>query len=358
MLKKILLALLAALLLTGAAIALFGERLMLDAMQRLVSKNLSGAAFAEFPDGLNVVLCGSGSPMPDLTRAGPCVAVIAGAQVLVVDVGSGAARNLAPSGIPLGRIEGILLTHFHSDHIDGLGELMMQRWAGGGRDTPTPVYGPQGVEQVVEGFNRAYSADFGYRVAHHGAQIVKPSGAGGVAMPFELPAAGVSPVVYERDGLKVTAFAVEHPPIVPAVGYRFDYKDRSVVISGDTRKSDNLTQFARGTDLLVHEALSPELVSVMTAGAREAGAPVLEQITRDILDYHTSPVEAAQVAQAAGARHLLYYHIVPQLPLRPLERIFLRGVSDAYDGGVTVGRDRSWISLPAGSDEIRIGRRG
>ena len=334
-----------------------GDTLVLKYMQKQVVKNLSGERFAEFPDGVNIVLCGAGSPIPDSTRAGPCVAVIAGQQIVVVDAGSGSVRNLPLSGIPVGKVAAVFLTHFHSDHIDGLGDLMMQRWGNAAHTTPLPVYGPPGVEQVVAGFNMAYGLDDSYRVAHHGPTIIPPSGAGGVAKTFSTPKPGEGLVVYEQDGFKVTSFVVDHGPVAPAVGYRFDYKGRSAVLSGDTKKSANLEQFAKGADLLVHEAISPELVGVLTAGAKEAGAANIEQITRDILNYHTTPVEAAEIAQAAGVKQLLYYHLVPALPLRRLDSIFLRGVSDVYKGGVTVGQDRSWVALPANSDKVIVGRR-
>ncbi len=358
MLKKILVVVIVFVALGAIINRTVGDKLVLHFMHKQIVSVLSGASYAEFGDGLNVVLCGAGSPIPDLTRAGPCVAVIAGQQILIVDAGSGAVRNLGPSGIPVGKVAAILLTHFHSDHIDGLGELLMQRWGNGAHTTPTPVIGPTGVEQVVAGFNLAYTQDDGYRVAHHGPNIIPPGGAGGVAQPFALPEPGKSLVVYQQDGLKVTAFAVDHFPISPAVGYRFDYKGRSVLVSGDTRKSANLAQFAKGVDLLVHEALSPELVGVITAAAAEAGASNIEQISKDILNYHTTPVQAAEIAEAAGAKHLLYYHIVPALPLRRLDSIFLHGVSEVYQGGVTVGQDRTWISLPANSSAVKVGRRG
>lgn len=358
MLKKIAIA--AVVLLALAAILNYtiGDRLVIQLMQKRIVAGLSGKTFAEFGDGLNVVLCGAGSPFPDLERAGPCVAVIAGQQVLIVDSGSGSARQLAPSGISAGKIAAVLLTHFHSDHIDGLGELLMQRWGNGAHVSPTPVLGPPGVEQVVEGFNRAYGLDDGYRVAHHGAKIMPPSGAGGVAQPFALPALGEGLVVWQQDGLKVTAFQVDHAPVAPAVGYRFDYKGRSALISGDTRKSANLAQFAEGVDLLVHEALNEELVEVIADSAKQAGVGNIEQIMHDIQGYHTTPVQAAEIAQAAGVKQLLYYHIVPALPVRRLQPIFLRGVAAAYDGGVTLGQDRSWVSLPANSTVVKVGRRG
>lgn len=356
--KKVLMTVAVVVVLGLAFAALFGDRLLVKVMQRQVHAMLSGESFKQYADGLNVVLCGAGSPMPDPTRAGPCVAVIAGERIVIVDVGSGSVRNLARAGIPVGRVEDLLLTHFHSDHIDGLGELALQRWAGGTRATPLPVHGPEGVQSVVEGFNLAYRHDFGYRVAHHGAATLPPGGAGATAVPFAVPAPGEGRVVIDADGLRVTAFLVSHAPVAPAVGYRFDYRGRSVVISGDTVKSDNLLQFAKGTDLLVHEALAVHLVDIITAGAHEAGAKGMEKISVDIHDYHVTPVQAAEIAQAAGARHLLYYHIVPALPVRRLEKLFVDGVSDVYDGPFTVGRDTTWIQLPEGSTDVLVRRRG
>ncbi len=361
MFKKLLLALLAIAVLGGVIIAAFGERILVAAIKRQVHYNLSGEAFAKFGDGLNVVLCGAGSPVPDPKRAGPCVAVIAGGRIMLVDTGAGAIRNLAPEGIPVGKVSGVFLTHFHSDHIDGLGELMLQRWGNGSHTAPLPVHGPTGVEQVVQGFNMAYAQDDQYRVAHHGPVIMPPAGAGGLAVPFAPPADGAATVVLDEGGLKVIAFSVDHAPIKPAVGYRFDYKGRSVLISGDTKKSATVEKYAKDVDLLVHEALNEDMVQLITDGADEAGAKNIAQITRDIHGYHTTPVQAAEIASAAGARHLLYYHIVPALPLRPLERMFVKGVSAVYSGGVTVGHDGTWVSLPAGSKaitvkQIRLGR--
>jgi ribonuclease Z len=348
----------AAVMMMLIAAAAFGDRMLLRVMQRQVVSTLSGEAFAQYAEGLNIVLCGSGSPMPDPKRAGPCVAVVAGGRIVVIDVGSGAVRNFPQLGLPPGRVEALLLTHFHSDHIDGLGELMLQRWAGGARDTPLPVHGPAGVEPIVEGFNLAYGHDFGYRVAHHGAAVIPPSGAGARAQAFTMPGDGESRVVLDDDGLKITAFSVTHAPVEPAVGYRIDYRGRSAVISGDTIKSDNLARYAQDVDLLVHEALAVHLVDVITAGARAADAGHMAQITLDIHDYHATPVQAAELAQAVRAKHLLYYHIVPALPLRRLEKLFVQGVAEVYDGPVTVGRDGTWIQLPEAGSDVRLRRRG
>ena len=341
----------AALLAVGYALR---KPLALRLAEGVIQRNMSTNLVDELPDGLHLALCGAGSPLPDPDRSGPCAAVIAGKHVYVVDAGAGASRTLARMRIPQGRIAAILLTHFHSDHIDGLGELMMQRWVNGGHTEPVPVHGPGGVETVVYGFKWAYSQDVVYRVAHHGHDTVPRTGSSGVASAFDLPTQGNDVVVLDRDGLRVTAFRVDHSPIDPAVGYRFDYAGRSLALSGDTVKSANLERAANGVDLLVHEALSPKLVGLITAAARAEGRANLAKITLDILDYHTSPVEAAQSASAANARHLLYYHIVPPLPIAPLEDVFLEGVDAAYAGPVTLGRDGTLVSLPAGSDAIEV----
>lgn len=329
----------------------------LKMMERGLARTTTADPIAELPDGLHVLLCGAGGPLPDPVRSGPCVAVVAGRTMVVVDAGTGGARNLQRLGFVPGRVSAVFLTHFHSDHIDGLGELAMLRWTGGTHTDPLPVHGPDGVEEVVAGFVQAYRQDAGYRVAHHGEATVPPSGAGAHALPFALPAPGEARVVWESEGLVVRAFAVDHTPVSPAVGYRFDYGGRSVVVSGDTKKSTTVEAQAMGVDLLVHEALSPELVGRLNAAAANAGRANLAKITSDIPDYHTSPVEAAEIAEAAGVDHLLFYHVVPPLPLSGLEPVFLDGVSDVYGGGVTLGRDGILISLERGGDRVAVSSR-
>jgi ribonuclease Z len=254
-------------------------------------------------------------------------------------------------GCPAGNVEAVLLTRFHSDHIDGLGELATLRWAGGDNTSPLPVHGPEGVERVVDGFNTAYSQDFTYRHEHHGDTVAPLSGAGLTAVPFAKPAMGELATLIDDGELKVEALAVDHSPVDPAVGYRFSYKGRSLLITGDTVKLANIEQFAKGVDLLVHEALAPNLVMMMNEAARKAGNPILTKITHDIPDYHASPVEAAETARDAGVGHLLYYHIVPPLVIPGQKELFLNGAEDIF-ADYTIGEDGVAFSLPANSKEI------
>jgi len=320
-----------------------------------IEKRVGYQAMNELPDGLHVGLCGSGSPLPDANRAGPCVFVIAGRHLYIVDAGEGSPRKLALMGLGPPLIDTIFLTHFHSDHIGGLGEMMLQRWAGSGSTTPVDVIGPQGVEMVVDGLNHAYQLDTGYRVAHHGAEFMPPTGTGGHPVPFTV-AAGVdwSQVVFERDGLKVTAFNVIHLPVFPAVGYRFDYGGRSVVVSGDTAPSQWLVKNAQGVDVLFHEALQTSLVSLLHDRAVQQGNRNVAKITADIPSYHTTPEDAARLATQAGVRHLVLYHTIPPLPSALFYPAFLGDAPSLYRGPLTVGEDGLLVSLPKGSHEVGL----
>lgn len=318
-------------------------------LERTVVGNINQDTLRDLPDGLHVLLCGAGGPLTDINRSGPCVAVQAGPHLYVIDAGTNGARNLGRFGVATGRINAVFITHAHSDHIDGLGELATMRWVGmgGNHREPLPVYGPPVVSDVVAGFNLAYAADAGYRTAHHGEEVAPPSGAGMLAMPFPLPQDGETHLVLETEDsppVRVTAFRVSHDPVSQAVGYRIDYGDHSLVVSGDTSKSANLIAHAKDVDLLLHEALASEITGRLAETFEAHGAPMLAKIMRDVPSYHATPVEAAESAQEAGAKHLVLYHIVPPLPLTALERVFMDGVRQAYDGPVSLASDGLVIS--------------
>jgi ribonuclease Z len=339
-------------------VKLFQRQIGTMLLERAVAERVGRDSTADLADGLHVALCGTGSPLPDPTRAGPCNVVIAGRRIFVVDAGEGGGKNIVQMGIPPGRIEAVFLTHFHSDHIDGLAQIMLLRWSGSSWQTPLPIHGPPGVENVVAGLRTAYTLDTGYRVAHHGTKILPPPGAGGTALPFMLPPAGQgdSVVLIDDGGVKVTAFRVNHKPVEPAVGYRFDYKGRSVVLSGDTVPTPSLIAAAKGADVLVHEALQPRLVALLTSGLAAKGQANMAQVTRDIVGYHSTPEQAAQDAKAAGVRYLMLNHIVPPMPMRFAYPAFLGDAHRYYDGPITVGEDGMMLSLPAGNKEIVLKR--
>jgi ribonuclease Z len=208
---------------------------------------------------------------------------------------------------------------------------------------------------VLEGFTHAYEKDRGYRIAHHGEGVLPPSGFGAQARSFQIEPQGRKVLISEPD-LEIVAFAVEHEPVEPAVGYRIRYKDRSLVISGDTRRCDAMTREAKGVDVLMHEALSPTMSGLFEKSLGKAGRAPVAKVFHDILDYHTSPEQAGEIAQAAGVRMLVLHHILPMLP-PGFEDAFLENTRTIYRGPVHVAVDGDWITMPAGSTKIELGRR-
>ncbi len=348
---------LAAVVLLGVVAYHQRAAIALRVMARGAEAAMTSDTTANLEDGLHLALCGAGGPLPDPKRSGPCVAVVAGKQLFVVDAGTNGLRNLMRMRYPVGKIQAVLLTHFHSDHMDGLGEMATLRWVNGINTLPLPVIGPEGVQQIVEGFNIAYRQDSVGRNAHHGDKVAPLSGFGMLARPFPVPVEGQLETVYNEGEVKIQALLVDHGPVKPAVGYLFTYKDRSLLVSGDTSKSANVQQFAKGVDLLVHEALARNIVGLMHDTAANVGADSLAKITDDIQNYHATPVEAAEVARDAGVGHLLYYHIVPPLIFGGMEAAWLDGV-DAVFSNYTLGQDGTAFSLPAGSRDINLTSKG
>ena len=335
------------------ALIVYSQRMSITSRlgERLIEARMGANYIASLKDGLHLTLCGAGSPLAAPNASGPCVAVVAGQRLFIVDSGNNGRIILQRMGYQPGDIQAVFLTHFHSDHIDGLGNMSVARWAAGDFPGPLPVYGPEGVDRVVNGFNQAYAQDAVYRHAHHGDLVAPLAGAGLIAMSFKTPAIGALTKVYDEAGLTIEALAVNHAPVEPAVGYRFSYKGRSLLITGDTVKSANVQRFAEGVDLLVHEGLATNMVTMMMETAERLGNKGTAKILFDIRDYHTSPVEAAEIARDAGVGHLLYYHIVPPLIFPGQKSMFLNGAEDIFPD-YTIGQDGVSFSLPANSDDI------
>jgi ribonuclease Z len=219
-----------------------------------------------------------------------------------------------------------------------------------------PVYGGPGVERVVAGFNAAYAQDDAYRSAHHGNEFAPLDAAPLKAAPFRVgmsDARDRSEQVLADGDLVITAFEVNHEPVRPAVGYRFDYKGRSIVISGDTRKWPNVAAGARDADVLVHEAQSQRMRQIFGDAAASAGNQVIAKIMADIESYHSSPRDAAEIANDAKVKLLVYTHFTPQLASWFVRPLFFEGVSDVRPAAAwAAGFDGYRVDLPIGSDEV------
>jgi ribonuclease Z len=260
----------------------------------------------------------------------------------------------------MSEIGGVLLTHFHSDHIGDLGELQLQGWAGG-RKEKLAVYGGPGVERVVNGFNEAYALDQGYRTEHHGEEVMPSRSWGMVARTIELDGAPTAAkdrtaIVLDEGGLRITAIEVDHAPIAPAYAYRFDYKGRSVVVSGDLKYHPPLASGAADADILISEAIATRMTRALGSAATEAGRKNTAAIMHDIEDYHIAPEEAARIANDARVKLLVFYHLLPS-PDGPLaRRLFAQGVDEVRVEGWTIADDGSLYTLPFGSDAIETSK--
>jgi ribonuclease Z len=314
-------------------------------MEGIVEKALNRQAVEMLTDGrLHVILVGSGGPMNNTARVSSCTAVIAGGEFLLVDVGPGSIRNADLQNLPLGALSGVLLTHFHSDHISDLGEANFQSWVNG-RQKALEIHGPEGVEKVVGGFTQAYELDTLYRIAHHGEDVMPPGASTPVAKTISFPDQAMAEPVFKRNGLAVYAFLVDHSPVKPAVGYRFEYKGNTVVLTGDARMTDSLVRQARNADILICDALSNKNTELIARVAAENNRPRIAKIFHDISGYHMTPVQAAGIARDAGAGKLVLYHLVPPVTNFIVKRAFMDGVSDVYRGNVVLGEDGMIFTL-------------
>ena len=291
-------------------------------------------------DGLQVFMCGTSSPLPAPGRAQACVAVLAGKALYVIDAGAGSAQVATLAALPLERLEAVFLTHFHSDHIAAVPEFNLNSWVAG-RPKPLAVFGPAGITEVVDGLNAAYRLDRTYRVAHHGAALLPPEIG---VMQSNLMEAGTK---LSLGDLTVTSFAVNHDPVRPAVAYRFDYRGRSVVISGDAIVEPGLIEAATGADLLLQDTLSLPIIKILeqaSAGTR------MEKILHDIQDYHAQAGDLSVLADQSGVRQLALYHLIPPPQNALFEKIFRREIPR----GTVITEDSMIFELPADSETIRV----
>ena len=280
--------------------------------------------------GLHVVFGGTGTLSTD-DRAGSSVAILAANRVLLFDAGPGSTRVLGQAGVPLSEVDTVFLTHFHSDHFGDLGDLAIATEILG-RDHPLHILGPEGVHDVVAGFEQAYAIDHDHRDAQHPGHLEAP--------PTQVTTL-TEGIVFDEDGLVVEAFRVDHDPVDEAYGYRITYAQKTVVNSGDTRASDAVVEAAQGADLLIHEAMDKELAEQV---ARRAD-PRTAALIRDALTNHSSSADAARVAHLAGAEQLALTHVSPPLVAPTLRWRFLKSARRAYDGPVLLAEDGLRIDL-------------
>jgi ribonuclease Z len=238
-----------------------------------------------------VILLGSGTPNPDPERMGPSVAVVSGDRVYIVDAGPGVVRRAAQAGIGMDQLTRLFVTHLHSDHTAGYADLILTP-PNAGRMLPLEAWGPVGLNEMTRNLLAAYKVDL--RVRLHGMQPHD-------ALAFEVRAHDVRPgEIYRDSAIRVFAFAVPHGDFPGAYGYRFEAKDKIIVISGDTTFSEALITAAKGADILVHEVYSRKGWEGRTPDWQKYHAA-----------FHTSGPDVGRVAARVKPRKLVLYHALP-----------------------------------------------
>ena len=301
--------------------------------------------FLDKDDSLKVVVCGSRSPLPSPGRAESCVLVEAGNDIYIFDLGNGSVNNLTQYQIPWPNVKAVLITHMHSDHMADLPDAHLQSWIQG-RTAPLKVFGPEGINLVTKGFELAYSADYQYRSDHHGDDMLPMSIAGFDAIQI----IDNQLIPNDTPGLEILPFVVDHYPVNSAFGFKISYKGRTVVISGDTIHDGSVQKYSKDVDLLVHSAISIDIVERMRG---LAPIPQMDKILLDIQDYHTTIKEAGEISRDANVKHLLIYHAIPTPRNKIMEDVFFRplvGIFDSY----TLSDDGTRVIMPVGSDEVII----
>ena len=276
---------------------------------------------------LDVTLLGTGDPVPRVDRFGPSILVEAGPYRLLFDAGRGASQRLTQLEVSLGDIDAVFITHFHSDHLSGLPDIWLTGWLPppfGRRDQPLRMIGPEGLSGILDGLRQAFDPDIQIRLVDEQLPLQ--------GIEFDVSEFSADGVVFDEEGVTVTAFAVDHGQYIkPSYGYRVDYAGRSVVMSGDTRFDENLIEAAQGTDVVIHEV----------AAAREEMLAFDERIQL-ILDHHTTPEEAGIVFDRVSPKLALYSHLTllssPDSPEVTLEELIQRTRTN-YAGRLLVGED-------------------
>jgi len=266
---------------------------------------------------LQVILLGTGYPRPDPQRFGPSTAIVAGDQWFVVDAGRGVTLRIAATDLQYANLRAVFLTHLHSDHTAGLPDLFDTSWQFGRKTTPLQLYGPQGTKRLADAMLQFFAEDIHWR-----RDVLEKHPAAGARIDTHLVREGV---VYDDGKVRVTAFTVDHRPVEPAFGYRFESGGRVIVVSGDTRPTPNLIKFARGADVLVQEAYLPEWFDKVDT----------PEVAARLKHYHTSAQEAGEIAAAAGVKTLVLTHLIPGKD----EDIFRRRAASKFRGEIIVGRD-------------------
>ncbi len=264
--------------------------------------------------------------------------------MFLFDVGDGAVRSLEQSRVPVGRLERVFITHFHSDHFNDLGTLINAGWIWG-RKTPLEIEGPVGMRGVLAGLAQSYALDESYRSANMPHLAERREVAFGKPLEASFAGGQRTTRVYDKDGVTIDATLVAHDPAKPALGYILEHRGKKVFISGDTEVSPLNMDAMRGADLAVHESYAAHMVRRAIPQMKKLGMDFEAEVATRTIPYHADNIALAKQAQAAGVKHLLLTHLIPYPDSFIVRRMYTEGMADHYKGKLTVGQDGMLIVL-------------
>lgn len=293
---------------------------------------------------MHIFLVGTGNPEFEMqnVRKPSCVAIICNGEFVLIDAGEGAIQNISAYGLPYHAIDKIFMTHWHSDHFAGLGQVINSSWIHG-RKNPITVYGPFGVNKIVNAINTAYELDAIYRSATVDGAL-DPSLT--TAIPVELRSTDDLLPVYIGKNFEVSAFRVNHTPVVPSLGYVIKYGGKKIVVSGDTRVAANLEKHSENADILINEAFSRPLSQEVVARDEKAGDMYSANFTKDVSKYHSDSIDLAKMAERAKVKRLILTHLVPAIPAdKKVEDSFVGGMKQEFKNEIRVAEDGDEIVI-------------
>lgn len=287
---------------------------------------------------MHIFFVGTGNPEYEMenVRKPACLGIVCNGEFVLIDAGEGAIQNIASLGLPYHAIDKVFMTHWHSDHFAGLGQVISASWMHG-RKVPITVYGPFGVTKIVNAINTAYEFDAIYRSANLDGAL-DPSLT--TALPVELRTTDDLQAVYSGKNFEVSSFRVEHTPVVPALGYVIKYGGMKIVVSGDTRVCTTLEKQAESADMLINEAFSRPLSKEVISIAEKAGDKWSAGFTKAVSKYHSDSIDLAQMASRAKVKRMVLTHLVPAIPaMQKEESDFIAGMSQDYKNELLVAAD-------------------
>ncbi|MFN5603992.1 MAG: MBL fold metallo-hydrolase [Actinomycetes bacterium] len=274
---------------------------------------------------MKITLLGTGSPIPDPNRAGPCTLVQAGDRNVLVDCGRGALMRLMAAGVLPAMVDTLLITHLHSDHITDVNDLITTRWVMQLVHTPLNVYGPTGTKAMIDALMQMLELDQQYRHDHH--EDLRANG------PLEVNVTELGPDErFTIGAASVTTHATDHRPVKPTIGFRLEHEGKVVALAGDTVPCAGVDTMCADADVYVQTVIREDLVNFV-AGVVPTGARF-----KDILDYHSTVEQAAQTAARTGVKRLMLTHYVP--PMQPGQEDEWRALAAAHFAGeIILGPD-------------------